>query len=89
MLRGQAAARKRKSSMIAVALMDIQQQLEKRSLDLKLSVLGTEHSELAEFMIAISVSWYNQGLYREAEPLEVKIADLSTQKPCGQCTIFG
>lgn len=64
-----------KSNPVAIVQVGIQHTLERRSLDLKIAVLGADKPDVIEFMIDMSLSWYNQGLYGEKERLEVKIVD--------------
>ena len=69
------AANKGHSGAIAVALLRIQHTLEKISLDLKLAMLGANHSETVDFMVKISDPWYYRELYKVTEPLEPNIVD--------------
>ena len=64
-----------KSNPIATIPAGIQHTLERRSRDSKIAVLGADNSAAIDFMADISIDWHNQGLYTEAERLDVKIVD--------------
>lgn len=72
MLRSQ-AAKKGKSSVIAMALARMAYTMERRDLDLKLEVLVARDPETVRVMAGIFKNWRDQGRYREVEPLAVAI----------------
>lgn len=72
-MRGQ-AARKGKSSAIAMALDGIAHTMQRKSLDLKLEVFGVSHPDTVKAMADLFGNWYEQGRFSQAEPLAMSVA---------------
>ena len=75
MLRGQ-AAKKGKRSVIAMSMASMAYAMQKHSLQVKIEVLGARNSQTIKFMVELSHNWFNQGRYRELEPLAVQVVQI-------------
>ena len=78
LLRGQ-AARKGSGSAIAISVAGIQFALERRSLRLKIAVLGSWNPEVINIMAELANSWSERGMWSEVEKLELRILDFRQQ----------
>lgn len=78
------ASRSGRGGAIATALAGIAHTLERRSLNIKLEVFGARNPDPITSMAKMSLTWWQQGRYKEPEVLDFQVAVGSKERGAGR-----